>query len=40
MFEFVADFTVTFSYGNCSANATLFLMTNVKVKRFLRDLIR
>ena len=39
-FEFFSLFTVIFSYGNCSANATLFLMTNVKAKRFLRDLIR
>ena len=39
MFEFIADFTVIFSYGNCSANATLFLMANVKAKRFLKDLI-
>ena len=40
MFEFFSIFAVIFSYGNCSANATLFLMTNVKAKRFLRDLIR
>ena len=40
IFEYISAFTVIFSYGNCSANATLFLMTNVKVKKFLRDLIR
>ena len=40
IFEFISGFTVTFSYENCSANTTLFLMTNVKAKRFLRDLIR
>ena len=40
MFEFISAFIVIFSYGNCSANAPLFLMTNVKAKTFLRDLIR
>ena len=40
IFEYILAFTVIFSYVNCSANVTLFLMTNVKAKKFLRGLIR
>ena len=35
--EFIAGISVVFIFGNCFANATLFLITNVKAKRFLRD---
>ena len=37
---FLSCLSVVFSFGNCSANAILFLMTNVKAKRLLRNLIR
>ena len=40
IFQFISGFTVIFSYGNCSTNATLFLTRNVKAKRFFRNLIR
>ena len=40
MLEFLSCLYLVFSFGNCSANATLFLMTNVKAKRFLRNLLR
>lgn len=40
MLGFLSCLSVVFSFGNCAANAILFLMTNVKVKRLLRNLIR
>ena len=40
MLGFLSCLSVVFSFGSCSANAILFLMTNVKVKRLLRNLIR
>ena len=40
MLGFLSCLSAVFSFGNCSANAILFLMTNVKVKRLLRNLIR
>ena len=33
---FLSCLSVVFSFGNCYANAILFLMTNVKAKRLLR----
>ena len=38
--EFFSCLSMVFAFGNCSANAILFLMTNVKAKRLLRNLIR
>ena len=38
--EFIADISVVFAFGNCFTNATLFLITNVKAKKFLRDFRR
>ena len=35
--EFIASISLMFAFANCFANATLFLVTNVKAKRFLRD---
>ena len=35
--EFVGSISITFAFGNCFDNATLFLVTNVEAKRFLRD---
>ena len=36
--EFIAGISLVFAFGNCFSNAALFLVTNVKAKRFLRDL--
>ena len=36
MLGFLSCLSVVFSFGNCYANAILFLMTNVKAKRLLR----
>ena len=38
--EFVTSLSVLFVYANSFANGVLFLMTNVKAKRFFRELIR
>ena len=38
--EFIASISMVFVFGNCFSNATLFLVTNVKAKRFLRDFNR
>ena len=35
--EFIASISVIFVFGNCFVNTILFLITNVKRKRFLRD---
>ena len=38
--EFFSTLSVIFVYANSFANAVLFLLTNVKAKRFLRNFIR
>ena len=38
--EFIAGISLVFAFGNCFANATLFLIRNVKAKRLLRDFKR
>ena len=38
--DFVTSFSVLFVYANSFANGVLFLMTNVKARRFFRQLIR
>ena len=38
--EFATSLSVLFVYANSFANGVLFLMTNVKAKRFFRELIR
>ena len=40
IFKFTSLITTIFSFGNCSANAVLFLVTNIKARRFLRDIMR
>ena len=40
IFEFVTCISLILIYANSFANALLFLMTNVKAKRFFRDFIR
>ena len=40
IFKFTLLITIIFSFGNCSANAVLFLVTNTKARRFLRDIMR
>ena len=40
MLELLSCLSMVFAFGNCSANAILFLMTNVKAKRLLRNFIR
>ena len=40
MLELLSCLSMVFAFGNCSANAILFLMTNVKAKRILRNFIR
>ena len=38
--DFVTSLSILFAYANSFANGFLFLMTNVKAKRFFRELIR
>ena len=38
--DFVTSLSILFAYANSFANGVLFLMTNVKAKRFFRELIR
>ena len=38
--DFVTSLSILFTYANSFANGFLFLMTNVKAKRFFRELIR
>lgn len=40
IFKFISLITIIFSFGNCSANAVLFLVTNTKARRFMRDIMR
>ena len=35
--EFIAGISVVFAFGNCFTNATLFVIANVKAKKFLWD---
>ena len=40
IFKFISLIAIIFSFGNCSANAVLFLVTNTKARRFMRDIMR
>ena len=40
LLEFIYCLTLSFAFANSVANAVLFLLTNVKAKRFFRNFVR